>query len=137
MKIWLYGLLSVLLLFTAAIVSNIEAVQQTLNVTLDTTQATQPQTPALVITPELLDTLCGLLQTTSVQEEQATPLLLTQGQAREEEGENNGERVQAYLAEHPKATLREIAEVLTISVTTARKWRSRVQGEGARASATK
>src|SRR5690348_14576047 len=35
-KTWLYGLLSVLLLFTAAIVSNIEAVQQTLNVTLDT-----------------------------------------------------------------------------------------------------
>src|SRR5258706_13263914 len=35
-KTWLYGLLSVLLLFTAAIVSNIEAVQQTLSVTLDT-----------------------------------------------------------------------------------------------------
>src|SRR5579864_8369282 len=34
-KTWLYGLLSVLLLFTAAIVSNIEAVQQTLNLTLD------------------------------------------------------------------------------------------------------
>src|SRR5258707_6756402 len=34
-KTWLYGLLSVLLLFTAAIVSNIEAVQQTLSVTLD------------------------------------------------------------------------------------------------------
>jgi hypothetical protein len=34
-KTWLYGVLSVLLLFTAAIVSNIEAVQQTLNVTLD------------------------------------------------------------------------------------------------------
>jgi hypothetical protein len=33
-KTWLYGLLSALLLFTAAIVSNIEAVQQTLNVTL-------------------------------------------------------------------------------------------------------
>src|SRR5258708_7453887 len=31
---WLYALLSVLLLFTAAIVSNIEAIQQTLNVTL-------------------------------------------------------------------------------------------------------
>jgi hypothetical protein len=30
-KTWLYGLLSVLLLFTAAIVSNIESVQQTLN----------------------------------------------------------------------------------------------------------
>src|SRR5258705_978336 len=34
-KTWLYGLLSVLLLFTAAIVSNIEAVQQTLSVSLD------------------------------------------------------------------------------------------------------
>ncbi len=34
-KAWLYGLLSALLLFTAAIVSNIEAVQQTLNITLD------------------------------------------------------------------------------------------------------
>lgn len=33
-KTWLYGLLSALLLFTAAIVSNIEAVQQTLNITL-------------------------------------------------------------------------------------------------------
>src|ERR1700686_1471478 len=35
-KTWLYGLLSLLLLFTAAIVSNIGSVQQTLNVTLDT-----------------------------------------------------------------------------------------------------
>src|ERR1700676_5459892 len=35
-KTWLYGVLSVLLLFTAAIVSNIESVQQTLNVSLDT-----------------------------------------------------------------------------------------------------
>src|SRR5436305_12474005 len=34
-KTWLYGLLSILLLFTAAIVSNIEAVQQTLNLSLD------------------------------------------------------------------------------------------------------
>src|SRR6266478_673415 len=34
-KTILYALLSVLLLFTAAIVSNIEAIQQTLNITLD------------------------------------------------------------------------------------------------------
>src|SRR5438876_7983943 len=34
-KIWLYGLLSALLLFTAAIVLNIESVQQTLNIALD------------------------------------------------------------------------------------------------------
>lgn len=172
-KTWLYGLLSVLLLFTAAIVLNIESVQQTLNLSLEKayihvfipiealiwirsiaivllivahamrhvqiakpqgepapTQETQP--PQLVITPELLDTLRGLLQTTSVQEEPAdTPLLLTEGQA-PDEGTNNGERVKAYLADHPKAPLREIAEALTISVTTARKWRGRVQ-EGVRA----
>jgi hypothetical protein len=34
-KTWLYGLLSALLLFTAAIVLNIESVQQTFNLTLD------------------------------------------------------------------------------------------------------
>src|SRR5712692_8461519 len=34
-KTWLYAFLSALLLFTAAIVSNIEAVQQTLNITLE------------------------------------------------------------------------------------------------------
>src|SRR5215467_5819818 len=34
-KTWLYGLLSALLLFTAAIVLNIESMQQTLNLTLD------------------------------------------------------------------------------------------------------
>ena len=34
-KMWLYGALSALLLFTAAIVSNIESVQQTLNITLE------------------------------------------------------------------------------------------------------
>src|SRR5713226_7649355 len=34
-KTWLYGLLSALLLFTAAIVSNIESVQQTLSIALD------------------------------------------------------------------------------------------------------
>jgi hypothetical protein len=92
--------------------------------------APQPQSPASLITPELLDALRTSLQQTSISEEQAgAPLLLTVGQT-QEEGENNGERVKAYLADHPKATLREIAGALTISVTTARKWRSRVQGEG-------
>jgi hypothetical protein len=175
-KTWLYGLLSVLLLFTAAIVLNIESVQQTLNITLEKAyihvfipvevliwirsiaivllivahamrhvpigkptgeQHAPPQSPASLFTPELLDTLRELLQQTSVSEEQTgAPLLLTEGQTQEEEGENNGERVKAYLADHPKATLREIAGALTISVTTARKWRSRVQ-EGVQVSAKK
>ena len=176
-KTWLYGLLSVLLLFTAAIVLNIESVQQTLNITLEKAyihvfvpvevliwirsiaivllivahamrhvplaspageQQAPPQSPASLITPEVIDTLRGLLQQTSVSEEHTgAPLLLTQGQTQEEEGENNGERVKAYLADHPQATLREIARALTISVTTARKWRSRVQGGGVQASAKK
>jgi hypothetical protein len=174
-KTWLYGLLSVLLLFTAAIVLNIESVQQTLNITLEkayihvfipvevliwirsiaivllivahamrhvpigkpTGEQHAPQSPASLITPELLDTLRASLQQTSVSEEQTgAPLLLTEGQAQGEEGENNGERVKAYLADHPRATLRDIAGALTISVTTARKWRSRVQ-EGVQVSAKK
>jgi len=36
-KFWVYVMLSVLLLFTAAIVSNIESIQQTLNLTLNST----------------------------------------------------------------------------------------------------
>lgn len=167
-KTWLYGLLS-LLLFTAAIVLNIESVQQTLNLTLsqayihvfipvealiwirsfaivllivahafrhvqdDTPQATvvvtpQEQQPAPpVITPDLLEALRVLLAQTTVTEEAAAPtLLLTET----DQETNNGERVKAYLAVHPQATLREIAEALTISVTTAKKWRTRIQGEG-------
>jgi hypothetical protein len=167
-KTWLYGLLSVLLLHTAAIVLNIESVQQTLNLTLnaaylhvfvpvevliwirsiaivllivahvmrhvqiakpqgETAPTQEPQPPQLVITPELLDTLRGLLSQTTVTEEQAaTPLLLTE----ESQETDYVERVKAYLAQHPKAPLREIAEALTISVTTANKWRTRIQGEG-------
>lgn len=175
-KTWLYGLLSVLLLFTAAIVLNIESVQQTLNITLNAAyiqvfipvealiwirsiaivllivahamrhvrigkpkgeqEVTKEQpAPAVVITPELIETLSGLLaqtQTTVSEEQAGAPLLLT-GRQIQEEGENNGERVKVYLADHPKATLREIADALTISVTTARKWRSSVQATTSKA----
>ncbi|HEY6541724.1 MAG TPA: hypothetical protein VIZ18_12335 [Ktedonobacteraceae bacterium] len=178
-KTWLYGLLSVLLLFTAAIVSNIEAVQQTLNVTLDSAyshvfvsievltwirsisvvliivahsmrhvqiartpqeqppaQPQETQPPQLVISPELLETLRVLLsqpQTTVTEEQPARTLLLTEGQ----QETDNGERVKAYLAEHPHAHLREIAAALSISVTTVSKWRTRIQGEGEQKTARK
>ena len=163
-KTWLYGLLSLLLLFTAAIVLNIESVQQTLNLTLDSAyihvfvpvevliwirsiaivllivahamrhvQLMKPQAPPQEqpakpeITPDLLETLRQMLtQTTVVEEPAAPPLLLTEG----DQETNNGERVKVYLAQHPNAPLREIAEALTISVTTANKWRTRIQGEG-------
>ncbi len=166
LKTWFYGLLSVLLLFTAAIVLNIESVQQTLNLTLEAAyvrvfvpvevliwirslaivllivahalrhvqvnkpkeeQAPTQEPQPLVITSDLIEILRGLLsQTTVIEEPQAPPLLLTEG----EKETNNGERVRAYLADHPTAPLREIADALTISVTTARKWRDRVQEEG-------
>jgi len=165
MKTWLYGLLSILLLFTAAIVSNIEAIQQTLNTTLEVAYlhvfipvaaliwirslaivllivahamrhvqvekphdapAAQPQQQAapLVITSELLENLRVLLSQPTVTEEEITePLLLTEG----EQGTNNGERVRAYLLLHPGAKVREVAEALSISVSTANKWMSRVK----------
>src|SRR5439155_8585061 len=97
-----------------------------------------PPSPTSLITPELLDTLRALLQQMSVSEEQIErPLFLTDGQIQQEAGEENGERVRAYLTDHPKATLREIVGALTISVTTTRKWRSRVRGKGVPVSAKK
>ncbi len=41
----------------------------------------------------------------------------------------NAERVQLFLAEHPHAKTREVAEALTISLTTANKWIRRVREE--------
>ena len=181
-KMFLYAFLSVLLLFTAAIVLNIESVQQTLNLTLNAAylhvfvpiealiwirsiaivllivahalrhvQIAKPQEeppapaqviePQLVLTPEMIDQLRQLLMPTTVEEEvhqQALP------SPKEEQAEivppedatteaklevNNYERVKSYLADHPGATLHEIAGALTISVTTANKWRTRILAE--------
>jgi len=178
-KTWLYGLLSVLLLFTAAIVSDIESVQQTLNVSLDTAylhvfvpvealiwirsiaivllivahalrhvQVTKPEAgappqPAMlpIVTPELLENLRLLLaQTTVTEEANTTSLFLPEGEQRtntsqeasatdeDEQGANNGQRVKAYLVLYPDAKVRDVAEALSISVSTANKWMSRVKG---------
>ncbi len=117
-KTWLYGLLYALLLFTAAIVLNIESVQQTLNLTLDAAyihvfvpvealiwirsvaivllivahalrhvssqkqtediQASAPQPAAIVLTPELIETLRVLLTQTTVSEEQPETSQITE-----------------------------------------------------------
>ena len=181
-KTWLYGFLSLLLLFTAAIVSNIESVQQTLNVTLDNAylhvfvpvealiwirslaivllivahalrhvnreragakQEAFPASPpaSLVVTPELLDALRALLAQTTVSEEATMPYALPSPQGEQEaniaqkatavcdheQEANNYERVKAYLATHPQATDRAIAGALTISISTANKWRKRIE----------
>jgi hypothetical protein len=174
-KTWLYGFLSLLLLFTAAIVLNIESVQQTLNLTLDSAYIhvfvpvealiwirsfaivllivahamrhveVKKQTPqgtvASHVTPELLNELRMLLTQTTVTEEANTQtLLLPEGEQstntaqeasaadEDEPGANNGERVRAYLVLHPDSKVREVAEALSISVSTANKWMSRVKG---------
>jgi len=190
-KYILYGFLSVLLLFTAAIVSNIECVQQTLNIALDQAYVhvfipvealiwirsiaivllivahalrhvqLEPQQPApavasapepapLVLTPELVDALRAALAQVTVSEEPETPQALPSPQgerqtsegghrektAQENVGENddeqwanNYERVKAYLAGHPDAKVRDVAEALTMSVSTANKWMIRIRGE--------
>jgi hypothetical protein len=192
-KYMMYGLLSVLLLFTAAIVSNIESVQQTLNLTLDAayvhvfipvealiwirsvvivllivahalrhvqhepeqaapSTVSTPQPPPLVLTPELVDALrAALAQVTVSEEPQALPSPQGEQQANKDEQRantaqeatascdheqatneseqqaNNYERVKAYLATHPHATDRAIADALTISTSTANKWRKRIE----------
>jgi hypothetical protein len=183
-KMFLYAFLSVLLLFTAAIVLNIESVQQTLNLTLNAAylhvfvpiealiwirsiaivllivahalrhvQITSPQEtiaqplsaeqPApFTLTAEMIEQLRTLLMQSTVTEEPAMQALPS---PKEEQAEtippedahtteaklevNNYERVKSYLVEHPRATLHEIAGALTISVTTANKWRSRILAE--------
>lgn len=45
-----------------------------------------------------------------------------------EQGANNYERVKTHLAGHPDAKVREVAEALTISTSTANKWMNRVRG---------
>lgn len=186
-KTWLYGLLSAILLFTAAIVSNIESVQQTLNLTLNNAYLhvfipiealiwvrsvaivllivahslrhvhltksmavvqSEPvqQVPSFVLTPELVETLRALLAQTTVSEDvppqqvlpaphthedelQTTEATRTEEIHRTEEKTSpaNFERVKAYLAEHPQAKVREVAEALNISIPTSQKWMVKVR----------
>jgi hypothetical protein len=188
-KTLLNGLLSTLLLFTAAIVSNIESVQQTLNIALQqayvhvfipvevliwirsiaivllivahalrhvhhertvvkpSAELASPPAP-LIVTPELLDALRALLAQTTISEEASTSHALPSphaerevstdeqqaniaqeatGGCENEHGANNYERVKAYLAGHPDAKVRDVAEALTISISTANKWMLRVR----------
>lgn len=102
------------------------------------------------MTPELLDALRALLAQTTVSEEAPTPYALPspQGEQEANKGEqgasiaqkatgkcddeqmaNNYERVKAYLAVYPHAKVRDVAEALTMSVSTANKWMIRLRGE--------
>jgi hypothetical protein len=110
--------------------------------------ASTPQPAPLVLTPELIDALRAALAQVTVSEEPETPQALPSPQSEprasesghrektaqevpvagnHEQEANNYERVKAYLATHPQATDRAIAVALTISASTANKWRKRIE----------
>jgi hypothetical protein len=142
-KAGLYTILSVLLLFTAAIVSNIEAVQQTLNLSLDNAYGhvfvsietliwiRSIAIVLLIVAHAARHVQAETIQSAPVSDQQPTAPPVTV-QLQEEhpkqiaapQGRTSDvlARVQAYLADHPHAKAKEVAKALSISLPTARKW---------------
>lgn len=149
-KVWLYGVLSALLLFTAAIVSNIESVQQTLNLTLNVayTHVFVPVEALIWVRSFVIVLLIvahsvrhvGTLTTTQketshgIVKSQKNALGNTQTTVHEESvkalpaptkkarGTITYEKVKDYLDTHPDAKPQEVATALTLSLPTARKY---------------
>src|SRR6266581_2378131 len=150
-KTWLYGLLSALLLFTAAIVLNIESVQQTLNISLDNayTHVVIPVEALIWIRSVAIVLLIvahavrhvQLEEKPSVREKrtpiQPKPTVVNQTVVQEDEQKalpapkpvqsDNYERVRVYMVDNPKATARTVGNFLKMSATTENKWMSRVR----------
>jgi hypothetical protein len=150
-KTWLYALLSGLLLFTAAIVSNIEAVQQTLNISLDNayTHVVIPVEALIWIRSVAIVLLivAHALRHVQLEEKQSvrekrTPVqpkltVVNQTVVQEDEQKalpapkpvqnDNYERVKVYMVDNPKATARTVGKALGMSATTANKWMNRVR----------
>ncbi len=89
--------------------------------------ASAPQPAPLVLAPELVEVLRAALAHVAVSEDPQTPQALPSPQG--EQRANNYERVKTYLTAHPQATDRAIADALTISASTANKWRKRIERE--------
>ncbi len=140
MKFWLYVGLSLLLLFTAGIVSNIEAIQQTLNLTLEVAynRVFIPVEALIWVRSISIVFLIVAHSTRHVSNEKdeqpEQPVTLTTEPQKTnviEEAEpeqkalpspDNCERVKAYMLEYPNAKVREVAGALSISISTASKW---------------
>jgi glucan phosphoethanolaminetransferase (alkaline phosphatase superfamily) len=145
-KTWLYALLSGLLLFTAAIVSNIEAVQQTLNISLDNayTHVFIPVEALIWIRSVAIVLLIvahavrhvPLEEKQSVREKhtpvQPKSTVVNQTVVQEDEQKalpapkpvqnENLERVRVNMSEHSDASARTVGKALGMSATTANKW---------------
>lgn len=150
LKTWLYGLLSVVLLFTACIVSNIEAVKQTLNITLDSAY-THVFVPVelliwirslaivLIIVSHALRHVQTNKTTGSSQEIIPKPVHQEAEQVvirevpieqkalpapllQKQKAEENQRKVKSYLMDHPQAKAKELVSALSLSLPTVRKY---------------
>lgn len=149
-KAILYTLLSALLLFTAAIVSNIEAVQQTLNITLNNAYThvfvsvealiwirsiaivliivahalrhvgQTHEVVVKVVKSKVVQPTTTTVQPAPQQPAQHTPKAPTPIN-------KNFDRVKEYLTDHPKASAREVGRALGLSPTSAAKWVKKVR----------
>lgn len=153
----LYALLSVLLLSTTAIVSNIESIQQTLGITLEKAYTYSPIPLVWLVS---MRSLCVILlivahamkyvsagsspdepmavaalevETPIEQPAQPEPEIeITEEKPEQPKalpaprkrtaGNDNLERVRAYKADHPKASVRQAARDLNLSISTTAKW---------------
>jgi hypothetical protein len=141
LKAGLYTVLSTLLLFTAAIVSNIEAVQQTLSLTLDNAYLRVfVSVESLIWIRSIAIVLLIVAHAvkhvpaedhTPVQIDNArtvvNPEALTDSEQKTLPSGENFALVKAYLDDHPNATARETGKALGMSATTANKWMNKVK----------
>lgn len=149
-KAVLYTLLSALLLFTAAIVSNIEAVQQTLNITLNNAYThvfvsvealiwIRSIAIVLIIVAHALrhvgqthEVAVKLVKPKTIQQATTSVQPATEKPAHPTPKEPtpinaNFKRVKEYLDNNPNASAREVGRALGFSATTAAKWVNKVR----------
>jgi hypothetical protein len=153
-----YILLSVLLLFTACLVSNIESIQQTLNITLSSAYThvfipiegliwIRSITVVLLVvvhairhvqadTPPILRPQVAVGQPeqqtrseeVTVQEIASEQKALPAPMLQKLKAEENKRKVQAYLTDHPQAKAQELVIALSLSLPTVRKYMKEVRG---------
>jgi hypothetical protein len=85
---------------------------------------------AILYVLELVSSLSVLLLAFELIASMANVLTKAVGDSDDEPGVNNYERVKTYLALHAGAKVREVAEALTISVSTVQKWMVRIKRAG-------
>ncbi len=144
-KFWLYVGLSMLLLFTAGIVSSIESVQQTLNLTLEAAynKAFIPvealiwirsiSVVLLIVAHSVRDVSMKDEQIVQPEQTRVVPQSSIVSEVEPEQkalpSPDNCERVRAYMVEYPNAKVREVAGALSISISTASKWMRHIVGQ--------